>query len=366
MTVITSSLGSAATADFCTDAAAQLLAGRYIVPLALGSVAVLGLWRVVHFIRADADLGLLATHRLPRDAFKEKTVWVTGASQGLGEELALVFAAHGARLILTARNTERLQAVQARCRDVAQDARIEVQTLDLTAPYAELQAAAALADGAFGGIDYLVHNAGASQHAAVEETAPEVADRLLELNAAGPIHLTRACLPFMISRGRGRIVAVSSMAAVVPAAGQALYSASKAALNAYLATLQTELCARGIGVTIACPGPVATGSEAAPRNVFSSTGLVKKHEQRGGSGKRLAPRRVAELIARAAYHRIDVCWIARNPVLLIGYLVQYWPALGLWILKKVGPMRAAQLKGGGSGYDLKAMLFGGGMAAKVE
>ena len=57
-------------------------------------------------------------------------------------------------------------------------------------------------------------------------------------------------------------------------------------------------------MTIACPGPVATGSEAAPRNVFSSRGLVQKHEQRGGSGKRMAPRRVAELIARAAYHGV--------------------------------------------------------------
>ena len=60
------------------------------------------------------------------------------------------------------------------------------------------------------------------------------------------------------------------------------------------------LC-RGIGVTIACPGPVATGSADAPRNVFSSTGLVAKHEPRGGGVKRLAPGRVAQLIARAAY-----------------------------------------------------------------
>lgn len=57
-------------------------------------------------------------------------------------------------------------------------------------------------------------------------------------------------------------------------------------------------------MTIACPGPVATGSEAAPRNVFSSTGLVQKHEQRGGSGKRMEARRVGELIARATYHKV--------------------------------------------------------------
>ena len=75
---------------------------------------------------------------------------------------------------------------------------------------------------------------------------------------------------------------------------------------------------RGVTVTIACPGPVATGTLDTPRNVFSSEGLTAKHEERGGAKKRLAPARVAALIARAAYNRLDVCWIAKHPVLLLG------------------------------------------------
>ncbi len=71
-------------------------------------------------------------------------------------------------------------------------------------------------------------------------------------------------------------------------------------------------------MTIACPGPTATGSEGTPRNVFSADGLTAKHEARGGAKKRLPPPRVAELIARAAYNRADVAWIARHPVLLLG------------------------------------------------
>ena len=78
---------------------------------------------------------------------------------------------------------------------------------------------------------------------------------------------------------------------------------------------------RGVTVTIACPGPVATGSEATPRNVFSSQGLTAKHEERGGSKNRLSPARVAALIARAAYNRLDMCWIAKHPVLLLGELL---------------------------------------------
>jgi dehydrogenase/reductase SDR family protein 7 len=79
-------------------------------------------------------------------------------------------------------------------------------------------------------------------------------------------------------------------------------------------------CYRGVQVTIACPGPVATGSLDTPRNVFSSEGLTAKHVERGGAKKRLAPARVAELIARAAFNRLDVCWIAKHPVLLLGEL----------------------------------------------
>ena len=75
---------------------------------------------------------------------------------------------------------------------------------------------------------------------------------------------------------------------------------------------------RGVMVTIACPGPVATGTLDTPRNVFSSEGLTAKHEERGGAKKRLPPARVAALIARAAYNRLDVCWIAKHPVLLLG------------------------------------------------
>ena len=83
--------------------------------------------------------------------------------------------------------------------------------------------------------------AGASQHAAVEEVSSEVAEQMFRLNVLGPIALTRAALPFLLSRGHCRIVVVSSMAAAVPAPGQALYSGTKLALHGYFSTLQSEL-----------------------------------------------------------------------------------------------------------------------------
>lgn len=90
-------------------------------------------------------------------------------------------------------------------------------------------------------------------------------------------------------------------------------------------------------MTIACPGPIATGTEGTPRNMFGAEALTAKHEERGGARKRLVPPRVAELIARAAYNRADVTWIARHPVLLLGaFLLESVAGSSPCILKHQG------------------------------
>ena len=75
---------------------------------------------------------------------------------------------------------------------------------------------------------------------------------------------------------------------------------------------------RGVTVTLCCPGPAATGSPSQPRSIYSGTGLITTASSDKGSSKRMAPARVAELIGKAAYYRVDECWIAKHPVLLMG------------------------------------------------
>ena len=93
-------------------------------------------------------------------------------------------------------------------------------------------------------------------------------------------------------------------------------------LNASLTS--SYCCCRGVTVTICCPGPVATGSPEQPRAIYNGTGLITASSSDKGSSKRMSPPRVAELIGKATYHRVDECWIARHPVLLMGecYLAQ--------------------------------------------
>ena len=337
-----------------------------VSPLALlaGAAASFLLYKAISFAKAYADLTLLSKKQIPPDAFHNKIIWIVGASQGLGETIAHTFAASGARLILSSRSPEKLQTVKTTILASHPTAQIEILPLDLTASGQDMDVAAADAFALFNaqGVDYVIHNAGASQHAAVESTAHHVADSLLSLNLQGPIHLARATLPHMLRRRAGRHVVIASMSSIVPSPGQAVYAAAKSGLRAYFNSLTSELAASGVGATVVCPGPLA--STACQRMVYGSTGLMQQAVQTGMSKKRVGVEQCAALVAAAAYHNLDECWIAFHPVLLMGYLMQYVPTLGMAVLKRIGPGRVSQLRdGSGSGYDVRAMLSG---AAKVD
>lgn len=202
--------------------------------------------KLIKFIRAHADLKLLSKTSPPPDAFQNKVVWVVGASQGLGKTLALYFARAGAHLILSSRSLDKLELVKTACAEHSGGKSIICLPIDLTGHPEELETAASAAFAAFdgAGVDYIIHNAGASQHAAAEETNVDVSESLIDLNMLGPIALTRATLPFMLQRKSGRHVVVASMAAVVPSPGQASYSAAKAGLRAYFLSVASELAER--------------------------------------------------------------------------------------------------------------------------
>jgi len=214
--------------------------------IAAAIVVALALLRIFKFIKANADMKLLSKPPLSSNAFRNKVVWVVGASQGLGEELALQWAQAGARLIVSSRTLGKLQVVKKICSQHIPSENIVCLPLDLTGPPEKLEEAANAAFAAFdgAGIDYVIHNAGASQHAAAEETSNEVSQSIINLNLMGPIALTRATLPLMLQRGTGRHVVISSMSAVVPSPGQATYAAAKSGLKSYFLSVASELAGR--------------------------------------------------------------------------------------------------------------------------
>lgn len=181
--------------------------------------------------------------------FAGKTVWITGASSGIGAALAEAFAAEGARLVLSGRRHDALAEVAAR---VQPDARI--LPFDAT-DWAALPEAVAQA----GAVDMLVNNAGISQRSLAADTRPEVYARLIETDLLAPVWLTQLVLPVMVARRSGQIVGISSVAGRLGTVLRTGYSAAKHGLIGYLDALRAEVeQAYGIQVTTVLPGSVRT------------------------------------------------------------------------------------------------------------
>jgi dehydrogenase/reductase SDR family protein 7 len=361
---------------------------------------------------ANAALGRcdLATWFLgdaPRSAYDGATVWITGASQGLGEALALHLASLGARLILSSRREETLRRVCDACEAAGARAAVPLvldaragspamrakgaEALEIANRWAEARADPSSKDRERKGLglDYVFHVAGGSQHAAAEDTADEVDRDMFELNVLSAIALTKAVLPAMLERRAGAFCVVGSMAAKCPAPGQATYAATKAALAAFFHSLRGEVADRGVAVTVAHPGPIATGLDGQTRVVFGATldksttktvdaekptseGAAAKEEEEGlggekdegakhaakkSSGKREKGRLDAGVVARrvaaGAAHGLDEVVLATQPIMLLRNFVQFVPTVAYRILDKVGPKRTRAARAGKSMYELK-------------
>jgi len=182
-----------------------------------------------------------------------KVVWITGASSGIGEAMALEAARRGALLILSGRGEKALGAVAAACPAGS----AAVLAFDL-ADKARRREAAAKATSLFGRVDCLVLNAGVSQRSRFENSSPEVFDLIMETNFGASVDLTRILLPEMTKRNSGCVVCVSSVAGLMGAPWRTAYSASKHALGGFFASLRAELQGKKIQITMVFPGFVRT------------------------------------------------------------------------------------------------------------
>jgi short-subunit dehydrogenase len=182
-----------------------------------------------------------------------KVVWITGASSGIGEAMALLAARRGARLVLSARRKEELERVRGLCPDPAQ---VAVLPLDLSA--FDAAAAARQAEAFFGGVDVLVNNAGISQRSLFKDTQLDVYRRIMELDFFAPVALSKALLDGMRQRGGGHVVMIGSVVSRVGVPMRTGYSAAKHALAGFTDAARGELWRDGVKFTLACPGSVRT------------------------------------------------------------------------------------------------------------
>lgn len=190
-----------------------------------------------------------------------RVIFITGASSGIGEALALSFAAKGIRLLLTGRDATRLAQVAGRCRD--QGADVVTTTIDVTDRVA-LGDWIAARDGEVP-IDLVIANAGISAGTGGGVETEAQARAIFATNLDGVLNSIHPLIPAMVARGRGQIALMSSLASFRGMAGAAAYCGSKAAVRVYGEALRGDLARHGVGVSVICPGFVISRMTAVNR-----------------------------------------------------------------------------------------------------
>jgi short-subunit dehydrogenase len=256
----------------------------------------------------------------------EKTIWITGASSGIGRALAMNLSQQGARLILSARSVERSEDCRQAC---AYPDRHVVFPLDLADP-ASLQEAMRLALENCEAIDMLINNGGVSQRSLVVDTCLEVDRRIMEVNFFGAVTLTKLILPSMLSRKSGHIVVISSVMGKLGTPYRTAYAASKHALHGFFDSLRAELWDQGIRVTMVCPGFVRTNITINALKGDGSTFGSMDAAQAGGMG----PEDCAEKIVRAIEAESNEVYMGGKEILGV-YLQRFVPGLFAKIIRKV-------------------------------
>lgn len=182
---------------------------------------------------------------------KDKSVLITGASEGIGAALAVALAAKGARLVLAARSEDKLKSLAARLPGAV------YARIDLRAP-GDARRMVEAAIGAFGRVDLLVNNAGQGMYGSVESIDIDQYMSMMELNVYAPLRAMQLVIPRMREAGGGMILNISSMVSKNAYPSLGAYASSKYALNALSLTARAELAKDGIVVSVFHPRMTAT------------------------------------------------------------------------------------------------------------
>ena len=251
------------------------------------------------------------------------TALVTGASAGIGRELARIFAEHDHDLVLVARSAERLESLADELRrEHARDVRVLARDLlEPRAPEAIFETLSAAGVE----VDVLVNNAGVLELGGFDATPLAALERMIELNTRVLTGLTRLFLPPMRERGRGRILNLASAAAFQPIPALAVYAATKAFVLSLSEALSEELAGTGVTVTAVCPG-------------LTTTAMTDKAKAANANAAVFPDFLMADArdVARAAYRACEAGRVIEVPGLTNRVLTDWSRLQPRWVTRMVG------------------------------
>lgn len=259
--------------------------------------------------------------------FRNKVAWITGASAGIGEALALALAAEGAALVLSARNEKALNEVAKKC-IAAGAVNVLVQPLDLSRSE-NFETIAKNVLSKMKTVDILVNNGGVSQRALVKDSPLELYRQLMEVNYFGAVALTKAVLPEMIAKKKGYIISMSSLVGKIGSPLRSGYAASKHALHGFFDSLRAEVYDDGISVLMVCPGFIKTNvSLNALTAEGKASGKMDTNQDRG-----MLPAELAQKVLSAVSAGKQEIYVGGKEILAL-YIKRFFPRLLNKIVRK--------------------------------
>lgn len=255
----------------------------------------------------------------------KKTIWITGASSGIGEAAAHFYNKEGYQVILSARNEKKLIQVKAQS---THPENCYVLPLDLEA-ISTFEQKTSEAIAAFGKVDIMLHNGGISQRSLISETPLSVDRKLMEVNFFGTVALTKTLLPHFIANKSGQFGVITSLVGKFGTQFRSSYAASKHALHGFFETLRSEHYEDHIHVTLICPGFIRTNVSV---NALTADGTaLNEMDQAQANG--MSPDNCAKEIFAAMKSKKEEVYIGGKETYAV-YLKRFLPGLFSRILRK--------------------------------
>jgi dehydrogenase/reductase SDR family protein 7B len=260
---------------------------------------------------------------------KNKVIWITGASSGIGEALVYECAKNGAKIILSARRENELQRVASAAKLTNENSLIlPFDLLDTSKAEEYIK----VIIQKFGRIDLLVNNGGQSQRAEAIHTSTDAEKKLFEINYFSAVNISKAVLPYMLKQQSGKIIVISSIAGKFGFYLRSTYSAAKHALQGYFESLRLEVETKGVSILIVCPGKVKTSISlnAAIENGKVHDKMDESHENA------MTPEVCAKQIIVAILKNKEELFVGGKELLIVK-IKRFFPRLFNVLIRKQSP-----------------------------
>ncbi len=259
--------------------------------------------------------------------FKDKVIWITGASSGIGKAIALELSKQDAFIIISSRNIEKLEAVQQEC---THPEKVKVLKLDLD-DYHQLAKVVQEAISLFKRVDILINNGGISQRSLAIDTGITIDERIFKTNYFGTIALTKALLPYFVASKGGQIAVVTSVVGKIGTPLRSSYAASKHALHGFFDSLRAELYTHDIAITLICPGYVNTNVSIHALTADGSQQNTMDKATENGLSPDYFAKRMLKAVAKKKHEKV----IGGKLEVLAVYLKRFFPRILAKMLQKI-------------------------------